>query len=78
MQKIQCKLGVKYSVKYSVNRLSILCIISLYPRVTRGELMKVLDIGMPAVDKNLAWLREEGVLERIGADRNGYWQISLE
>lgn len=71
-------MGVKYSVKYSVNRFSILCIMNLYPRVTRKELVKILNLSISAIDKNISWLREEGLIERKGADRNGYWQLNLD
>jgi predicted HTH transcriptional regulator len=45
------------------------------PAVTANTLAKTLNISERAVNKNLATLKELGIIERIGADKNGYWKI---
>ena len=45
------------------------------PNVTIPELQKILGISETAVEKNIAFLRENGYIERIGSKRTGYWKV---
>ena len=36
---------------------------------------KILDISTTAIDNNIKWLKDYDIIERIGNDRNGYWQV---
>lgn len=36
---------------------------------------KILDISTTAIDNNIKWLKDNNIIERIGNDRNGYWQV---
>lgn len=44
-------------------------------KVTQTEMAEVLDITTRAVKKNIKELTEEGILERIGSARGGYWNV---
>ena len=43
--------------------------------ITIKELAQQLNISTRAVEKNIAKLKTEGVIERIGADKGGHWNI---
>lgn len=45
------------------------------PNITKGELQKILRISGTAVDNNIAFLRGNGYIERIGSRRDGYWNV---
>ena len=81
-QKLQCKLGVNHSVNHSVNieanKLSILLLIVFHPRITRMDIANILDITVSTTDYHIQWLRKKGYLVRVGADKNGYWQLNLD
>jgi predicted HTH transcriptional regulator len=42
------------------------------PNVTKAELQKILGISGTAIDNNIAYLRKNGYIERIGSRRGGY------
>lgn len=42
-----------------------------------SELAEMLDISRKTVSIKLKNLREKGIIERVGSDRKGYWNIYL-
>lgn len=82
-EKLGRKLGVNHSVivflneKLGENHLSLLFLLHFLPRITGSDLLKILDISTTAIDNNIKWLKEQDFIERVGNDRNGYWQINL-
>lgn len=45
------------------------------PKTTQPQLIEILGIGRTAVQKNITYLREHGYIERVGANKNGYWKV---
>ncbi len=45
------------------------------PKITQNELRKITGLSVRGVEWNLAKLKEEGKIVRIGAKKGGYWQI---
>ena len=45
------------------------------PNITSEELSAMLSISSTAVDNNLAFLRENGYIERVGSKKTGYWRV---
>ncbi len=45
------------------------------PNITIAELSEVCEISNTAVDKVLKVLKSLGIIQRIGANKNGHWQI---
>ena len=62
----------KSSVKSSVK---ILDAIRENNTVTAVELSQQLGLTLRAVEKQLAKLKQEGVLRRVGPDKGGYWEV---
>ncbi len=84
-QKLQCKLGCKLGEswekvgrKLGETRLSLLLLLYYYPRIKGSEFAKIMDISTTSVDNNIKWLKENGCIERVGTDRNGYWQLNVD
>ena len=71
-------LGIKLGIKLGINQMSILLLVHFYPRITRNELSQLLEFSFTSVDVNLNKLKDLYLLERVGARKNGYWQINLE
>lgn len=59
----------------SPRRQTILLEIQQNPHITKLELSKLLGIGATTVDNNIAFLRENEYIERIGKTKGGYWKI---
>jgi len=75
------KLGSKSTDRVSVRkplnerRKLILSEMRDNPNITKTELQKILKISGTAVDNNIAFLRRNGYIERIGSRRGGYWNV---
>ena len=48
--------------------------IEMNPYITKQELSEKLGISTTAVDNNIAFLRKNGYIERIGKTKGGYWK----
>jgi Fic family protein len=47
------------------------------PRITIGILAQRLQLSEAGVNKVLARLRKKGIIERLGANKNGTWKVSI-
>jgi predicted HTH transcriptional regulator len=56
-------------------REKLLVLIKNNSQITRDELAKKLDISVNTVKEYIIKLKKDGVLERIGDNRNGYWSV---
>ncbi len=65
----------KLGIKLGLTQERILVEIHKNPFATAAELSQMLDISQTAVENNLSKLKKLGLLSRIGARKNGYWQI---
>ena len=46
------------------------------PFITAKQLSDLLSISLRAIEKQLARLKADGHIERIGSDKSGRWQIN--
>lgn len=67
---------VKGTVNLSDKEKEILALLSEDPAYTYQNLADKLNIGRKAVFGRIKSLKEKGIIERIGSDKNGYWQIN--
>ena len=68
--------GVEKGVeKLTDNQKSIIEIIKRNPYVTARELSPLIGISHRKIQKNMAKLKEYGIIERIGPAKGGYWKI---
>ena len=54
----------------------ILELIKENPKITRGELSDKLGINPSAIQKHIQKLKTDGIIERIGGDKVGYWKVN--
>ena len=40
------------------------------------KLAEKLGITVRSIERNIARLKEKGLLERVGSDRTGYWEVT--
>jgi Fic family protein len=69
------KVTVKVSVKVTVNQQKILDEIKENPFVTQDELAQTLGLSRKSIIQNMKKLQDNGLLKRVGADKNGHWEI---
>lgn len=65
----------KTTQKLNDNQIKILEYIKENPKITRNELANKLSISPDGVKYNLKQLIDKKIIERIGADNGGYWNI---
>ena len=53
----------------------IIALITHNKNITISEMAKKLNISTRAVEKQIAKLKKEGKIRRVGPDRGGYWEI---
>ena len=69
------RVTVKVTQKVTVNQQKILNLIKENPFITQEELSEFVGISRKSIISNMKKLQESGLLKRIGADKNGYWQV---
>ena len=53
----------------------ILYLIKQNPSITQEKMAKELGFVRSGIAKNIKKMKENGLIERVGSDRNGYWKI---
>ena len=51
---------------------------AIAPEITRQNLADILGISLSTVEKSIQEMRKNKIIERIGADKTGTWQILKE
>lgn len=65
----------KVTVKVTVNQKKIIEAIKNNPYITQEELAEIVGIARKNIVANMKKLQTNGLIKRVGADKNGYWQI---
>lgn len=66
---------LKSREKKEKSREKILRLLSENPHLTTTALTKELGITVKGIEKQLAKLKAEGYLKRIGSPKCGYWEV---
>ena len=61
--------------KVTVNQKKIIKAIKENPNITQEKLAEIVGISRKSIIANMKQLQENGFIKRIGADKNGYWQV---
>ena len=72
------KTSVQNVEKFGVNKKTSVQIIEIMkntPNITLQEIAEKLNRSKRAVEMQVKKLREQEIIERVGADKNGYWKI---
>ncbi len=73
--KTENRVTQKVTVKVTANQRKIIDAIKTNPYVTQEELADIVGITRKNIISNMKKLQENGLIKRIGADKNGYWQV---
>ncbi|MGD9886480.1 MAG: RNA-binding domain-containing protein [Bacilli bacterium] len=69
------KVTNKVSDKLNVTQIKIMDTMRNNPNVTINQLMIITGLSEPGIKKNLKMLKQYGCIVRIGANKNGYWEV---
>ena len=70
------KVTVKVTQKVTVNQKKIIEAIKENPNITQEKLADIIGITKKSITVNMKKLQENGLIKRIGANKNGYWQVN--
>ena len=74
--KAEEKVTKKVTIKVTINQQKIIDAIKTNPYVTQEELAEIIGITKKSITANMKKLQENGLIKRIGANKNGYWQVN--
>lgn len=69
------RVNVKVKVKVNANQQKILDELKKKPYATIEELSELVGIAKKNIFNNMKKLQENGLLRRVGADKNGWWEV---
>ncbi len=68
--------SVNASVKLSTTQRQIIDILKDNPEITIKEIADKLEKNETTVVRNIGKLKKQGIIERVGSDKTGYWKIN--
>lgn len=71
------KVTIKVTTKVTINQQKIIEAVKKNPLVTQEELVNVVGITRKSIIQNMKKLQENGLLKRIGSNKNGRWQVEM-
>ena len=74
-RKVGEKVGEKVGGKLTENQQKIIKLISKKPYISAREISEIIKISLRKTEKNIAKLKQKGLLKRIGPAKGGYWEI---
>ena len=69
------KVTVNVTQKVTVNQQKIIAELQKNPYITQKELAELVGISLKSIKENMRKMQENNILHRVGADKNGYWEI---
>ena len=67
--------GINAEIKLSDKQLKIITLLKKNPYCTIKDLSESLEINHSTVERNIKKLRDNGIIERIGARKDGHWVV---
>jgi ATP-dependent DNA helicase RecG len=74
-KKVGEKVGVKVGEKLTTNRQKIINHMLQNKTISAKELSELVGISQRKIEENISWLKEKGLINRIGPDKGGHWEI---
>ena len=67
--------GENVGVKLNKTQRKIIELLKDNPQYTLEQMAQIITVERRTIERNIKKLRENGVLERVGSDREGYWIV---
>jgi len=74
--RITQKIPRKYPEDLTVTALNILKLLEHNNALTRSQLAEKLGVSPDTIKKNIEKLKQKGILQRVGPDKGGYWEVT--
>jgi ATP-dependent DNA helicase RecG len=67
--------GVTVNISLNKNEQAVYCLLKKNPYYTRQELADATSKSLRTIQRTLDSLRKKELIERIGSDKSGYWEV---
>ncbi len=74
-QRVGIKVGEKVGINLTENQKEIIGYMMENPKISAKRLSELVGISSRKIEENIRKLKEEKIIERVGANRGGYWQL---
>ncbi|MDD3403404.1 MAG: winged helix-turn-helix transcriptional regulator [Hespellia sp.] len=77
-EKLTLEVGDKVGdkkMKLNPTRQRILDEMRNNPNVTQSRLTELVGVKKTAIQNNITFLKDNGFIERVGSNKNGYWKV---
>ena len=74
-QKVTSKVDSKVASNLNITQNRIVEIMRDNPQITISELSKIIGMRNSGIKKNIAKLKEDGAIERVGSDKSRSWKV---
>lgn len=64
------------AINLSSTEQAVLTVIKKNPKITKPEMQKETSLGKGTIDRAIKALKENGLIERIGSNKAGYWKTN--
>lgn len=71
------KLGERFDEWLGENRLTILRCLTQNPSISTRRLAELLGMSTTAMDKNIKWLKDNGIIRHVGPAKGGRWEVII-
>jgi len=68
--------GTEQNIHLNETQLQILNYIRDNNNITKKQLQEKIKKSKTTVDNTISFLREHGLIERIGSNKTGYWKVN--
>ena len=75
MQATARAVALQQNTSLTLNDEKVLAMIDIDGRLTAPRIAKNLNISESTVRRSFRRLRELGLVERVGSDKSGFWQV---
>ena len=69
--------GVNVGIKLNKTQIKIVELIRNKLSVTIEEMAKYAGVETRTIERKIKTLKEKGIVDRIGADKNGHWVVKI-
>ncbi len=76
-KKAEINAGINAEIKISEKQKKIILMLKENPYCTIKEISDNLDVNHSTVERNIKKLRENGIIERVGARKDGKWIVKI-
>ena len=74
-QRVGIKVGEKVGINLTENQKEIIKYMMENPKISAKKLSESVGISSRKIEENIRKLKEDKIIERVGANRGGYWKI---